>query len=116
MKFGKKALLFIITICLLAITFAMPVAAEEVPEENYEVTASELVGDGVRTITRVLEDTPVTEEVVINYVGKGAFVFFAAKIDTSAMLIGYRSEKGVQVSEAIPWENAGMAKYDYIDN
>lgn len=114
MKYGKKSLLIVIMTCLLALSFVMPAAAAEVPDENYEVTASQIVGDGMKTITRVLEDKPVTEEVVINYVGKGAVVFFTAKKDTGAMLIGYRTENGVQNSEAIPWENAGIAQYDYM--
>lgn len=123
MRNSKKAFMFLLMVCLMAVSIAMPATAAqapeevleevqeevstEVPDENYEVTASEILGEIMETLTLNRDGKNESEEALVNIVPKKATLFFSAKQDISAMVLGYKLKKGVLISEAIQWTASG---------
>lgn len=119
MRKSKKAFMFMLMVCLMAVSIAMPATAAEVPaevptgvqddvpveapQENHEIWMSEDLGGIVETLTFKVDGKNITEEVIVNLVPINFSVEFNGDKETSAVLFGYRLEKGILSSETVPW-------------
>ena len=119
MRKSKKAFMFLLMVCLMAVSIAMPATAAEVPaevptgvqddvpveapQENHEIWMSEDLGGIVETLTFKVDGKNITEEVIVNLVPINFSVEFDGDKETSAVLFGYRLEKGILSSETVPW-------------
>jgi hypothetical protein len=108
MKRTKKALFVMMTVCLMSLSFIMPAAAAEVTKDKYTYSVSKSLGEVDEVITiedlgELYEDMEVTSTIVPDK----AVLTFTAKATTSAVVLGYSLEKGILVSESLPWTIKG---------
>ncbi|WP_054026619.1 S-layer homology domain-containing protein [Bacillus sp. FJAT-28004] len=105
MKKGKKTILIWMTACLMLFSFVMPVAAaSEVSKDKYTYSLSKKFGDVTESLTfndlgEIYEDEVVTSTLV----PENAVLSYTAKVNTSVVVLGYKLDKGMLVSEPVPW-------------
>lgn len=100
---SKKAFFMMMLASILTLSFVLPASAAELPQENYTYTISKKTGEVKETVT--IEDTgEVYEDLEISsvLVPENAVLTFTAKVDLSAVIIGYSWKKGVLVAETLP--------------
>ncbi|CAM4014569.1 S-layer homology domain-containing protein [Paenibacillus alkaliterrae] len=109
MKRGKKAFVFLFTVCLMALSCALPAAAAEVPKENYTISVTEELGEVTETLTLddfgdIYEDL----EVLSTLVPENATLTFSANTAINVVVSGYYQEDGILIADGIPWTIKGQ--------
>ncbi|OBZ08720.1 S-layer homology domain-containing protein [Bacillus sp. FJAT-26390] len=104
MKKGNKAFVFLLTVCLMAVSFAIPAAAAEIPKENYTFSVSKQSGEVKEKITLddfgdIYKDLEITATIV----PENTVLTFTPKVDMKASVSGYILKDGIMVRNELPW-------------